>query len=160
MEEEVEQEDFQPSPGPCTDTLHISATALCYPEKLSLEIFPAWHLKASSQMAERLFLQAYQHIFSPPAHFRVAVAASVGPISGYLSYLGQPTQRDGRLPWGYHLRLDDNALLGIFFSLACHCSGVGHWAEGLGLGRDTSLLGSLGKATAWISPSQPLLHPR
>lgn len=75
-------------------------------------------------MEERLFLQPYQHIFSLPARFGVAVAGLVGLISVFPSHLGQPTQRDGRLPWGCHLHLDDNASLGIIFSPACHCSGV------------------------------------
>ena len=143
----------------CTPLTPHSAT-----QKLSLEVFPAWHLKTSSRMEFRLFLQPYQHVFSLPADFGVSVAASVGPTSVFLSLLGHLTRRDGRVPRGYHPPLGNNTSLGIFFSLACHCSGMGRWVEGLGLGRYIAA-GEPGKSNHLdfsqpASPASPLTFQR
>lgn len=113
----------------CTQTHHTPLTPHSATQKLNLEIFTAWYLKTSCQMEERLFVHPCHHVFSPPAHAGVAVAGLIGPISVFLSYLGQPTQQNGRVPWGYQLLLGDNASLGTF-SLACHCSRVGCGQEG------------------------------
>lgn len=127
MEEEGEQEDFLASLGLYTDTPHTSDTTLRYPETQPGNFHCTVPENILSE--ERVFAQPYHHVFSPLAHVGVAVVGLVGPVSVFLSYLGQPTQRDGRVPRGYQLLLGDNALLGIF-SLVCHCSGMGCGQEG------------------------------